>query len=280
MFVRLAFAAAINVDPDILILDEVLAVGDMAFQHRCITKIRKLQRNKVILFVSHDLDAVVNFCDEIIWLKSGMVEEIGDPKTLSEHYLAYMYELSNRSFLRKSAEIGIAKSLPAAPAKTGSSIYIPKPIGETSRRFGDRAATISGIEIVDRNGTRLDTIWAGTSINVAIMVDGVQDVSKPIVGFRVRNRLGQEIFSTNTEIEGYILPPLKPGIRGVVNFVFSWPYLAPGSYSFSAAIADGSLAEHVMEDWVEDALVLQSDSHKKIIGMIGVHEMTVVYATA
>lgn len=91
MYVRLAFAVAANVDPDILILDEVLAVGDVRFQQKCIRKIKDFQeRGKTIVFVTHDTGAVARFCTEAIWLEAGQVRERGDPARVVREYLAFM----------------------------------------------------------------------------------------------------------------------------------------------------------------------------------------------
>ncbi len=96
MFVRLAFATAVHIEPDILVVDEALSVGDIAFQHKCMTRMREFMRHGTVLFVSHDLAAITALCDEVIWLEHGRIREIGEPKTVTEHYWAKMYEEINK----------------------------------------------------------------------------------------------------------------------------------------------------------------------------------------
>lgn len=275
MFVRLAFASAINIDPDILIVDEVLAVGDMLFRHRCMNKIREFRQKKLILFVSHDMETVVNFCDEVMWINSGEIAEIGDPKTLSEHYLTHMYELSNQSFQRPPLTTPVQERPTASPSPAKRSVYVPKLQERIVKRFGKGSARVMGAEIVDQNGTRLEVLTPGRLVNVAVLINSIENVASPIVGFRIRNVFGQEILATNTDIEGYRLPPLKAGARCGVNFTFVWPHIAPGSYQVSVAIADGNFVAHVMDDWVDDALIVQSQTVKKTIGLVGIDDMEI-----
>jgi energy-coupling factor transporter ATP-binding protein EcfA2 len=250
MFVRLAFASAINVDPDILVIDEALAVGDMVFQHRCMSKIRDLKKKKNIVFVSHDISTVVSLCDKVIWLDAGRIREIGAPKSVSERYQAYVYELSQRFI---------------------TSHYTSK--HEDFGRFGDKRAKIVAMKILDSEGKGVNALWPGSIVNLEILTEGVETIIKPMIGFTVRDRLGNDICSTNSFLEGLAVPQLNASERVLVRFTFPWPRIMPSSYSFSPYVADGTPEEHSIGDWVYDAVVLTANTDKSIVGVVGLNDV-------
>ena len=256
MFVRLAFASAINVDPDILVIDEALAVGDMVFQHRCMTKIRELKKTKNIIFVSHDISTIVSLCDKVIWLDAGAMKETGDPKSLSEHYQAYVYERSQR-YINNS--------------------YAFNDSDQNFGRFGDNRAKIMEMKILNLEGKSVVELWPDNSIRLKIIAEGVEEISKPVIGFTVRDRLGNVVFSTTSLLEGLVMPELRASEKISVDFDFFWPPIMRGSYSFSAYIADGSPEENQICDWVYDALVLQASNGKAVTGLIGLKNVNASY---
>ncbi len=279
MYVRLGFAVAVHADPDVLLVDEALAVGDIAFQHRCMNKIQDLKKEKTILFVSHDTGAIVNLCDRAIWLKAGQIEQEGNPKLVSEGYLAYVYGQNNNYILKKNKR-DVLSEVSSYDPMLNQNIYIPKNLNNSApRRFGNGDAQIVGMEVVESKGNRVGILWAGSAFNVAIRVRSIREVIKPIVGIEGRDRLGNTIFATNTEYEGICLPRLQAGESLTVNFIFSWPFVAPGSYSFSPGVADGTQDEHAMCDWVHDAVVVEAKSEKRIMGLMKINCEKVLYET-
>lgn len=254
MFVRLAFASAINVDPDILVIDEALAVGDMVFRHRCMSKIQELKKKKTILFVSHDISAVTSFCDKVIWLNAGKVEEIGSPKSVSEHYQMYAYNLNVRAI-------------------TGH--YELKKEALRSERFGDGRAKMMEIKIVDSDGKGVVDLWPGSPIHLMLRAESIEKIANPVIGFIVRDRLGNVIFSISTISENLSVPNLKTSDSISVDFIFVWPTVAPGSYSFSPFVAEGPSEEQIVCDWIHDAVVLEARSGKGITGLIGLTDVRV-----
>ena len=253
MVVRLAFAVAINVDPEILLVDEALAVGDIYFRQRCMRKVHELrQRGITILFVSHAVSDVKAIGDRVLWLDHGRTIDCGEPDRVGSKYLAAMTEKDSTYLLLKSA----ADPQP----RRGGPVQAPEiveTIPNIDHRFGDGRAAIIGIAVLDEQGRALPILEPGTRILVRISVRATADVALPIVGFMLRNQLGMDFSGTNTAREGYELAPLQPGDVTTVDFYLDLPELYPASFSFSPAIADGTLMGYQMCDWIDNAITLQ-----------------------
>jgi ABC-type polysaccharide/polyol phosphate transport system ATPase subunit len=253
MVVRLAFAVAINVDPEILLVDEALAVGDIYFRQRCMRKVHELrQRGITILFVSHAVSDVKAIGDRVLWLDHGRMVDVGEPDRVISKYLAAMTEKDSTYLLLKSA---------AGPqTRAGGPVQAPEiveTIPNIDHRFGDGRAQIIGIAVLDEQGRTAAILEPSTRILVRISVRATADVAMPIVGFMLRNQLGMDFSGTNTAREGYELAPLLSGDITTVDFYIDLPELYPASFSFSPAIADGTLMGYQMCDWIDNAITLQ-----------------------
>jgi lipopolysaccharide transport system ATP-binding protein len=253
MVVRLAFAVAINVDPEILLVDEALAVGDIYFRQRCMRKVHELrQRGITILFVSHAVSDVKAIGDRVLWLDHGRTIDCGEPDRVVSKYLAAMTEKDSTYLLLKSA----ADPQP----RRGGPMQAPEiveTIPNIDHRFGDGRAQIIGIAVIDEQGRTQHILEPSTRIVVRISVRATADVALPIVGFMLRNQLGMDFSGTNTAREGYELAPLQAGDVTTVDFYLDLPELYPASFSFSPAIADGTLMGYQMCDWIDNAITLQ-----------------------
>ena len=253
MVVRLAFAVAINVDPEILLVDEALAVGDIYFRQRCMRKVHELrQRGITILFVSHAVSDVKAIGDRVLWLDHGRMIDVGEPDRVVSKYLAAMTE-KDSTYLR-------LKSATEPQARRGGVMSAPEiveTIPNIDHRFGDGRAQILGIAVLDEQGRNLPILEPATRILVRISVRATADVALPIVGFMLRNQLGMDFSGTNTSREGYELAPLQAGDVTTVDFYLDLPELYPASFSFSPAIADGTLMGYQMCDWIDNAITLQ-----------------------
>ena len=248
MYVRLAFAVAIHVDPEILLVDESLSVGDVYFQQRCMRKIRQMkQEGKTILFVSHDMTAVKNLCDAAIWLEHGEVKGIGEPDQVVGKYLATM-TMRRDPYATEMA----AGSTPVV----GGDSPVVRTLPNAGHRWGNRHAEIIGIQILDSSGIRCELVDHGASIVVRVSVAFHNDLSRPIVGIFMRNRLGEDICGINTSAEGTELPPARAGQCFTVDFNLKLPLLMPGDYHFTPAIAQGTYEDFVICDQVENAIHL------------------------
>lgn len=254
MVVRLAFAVAINVDPEILLVDEALAVGDIYFRQRCMRKVHELRaRGITILFVSHAVSDVKAIGDRVLWLDRGRVVEIGDPARVISKYLAAM--TAKDSAYEKSRERSEPRSL--APGPRAPAPVVVQTIPNIDHRYGDGRAEILGIAVLDENGAPIHLLEPSSRILVRISVRAKAELRRPMVGFMLRNQLGVDFSGTNTAREGCELEPMQPGDIFTVDFYLDLPELYPASFSFSPAIADGTLDSYAMCDWIDNAIALQ-----------------------
>ncbi len=260
MFMRLAFSVAIHVDPDILLVDEALAVGDLIFQHRCFNRVRRLKaEGKTILFVSHDLQAVTQFCDRAILLDAGKKLEDGTPDEVVQRYQALIFERE-----RRAAGEGDVPS----ESDQDDSVPVVDIIPRVHNRYGNKGAEIQGIILYSLDGEVLNQAQIGDEVQLVISARIHSSISNPIIGFTVRDRLGVEITSSNTAYEGLHLPSAQPGDIVTVGFRIQLPQLHPGSYSISPAIAQGNIWEHSIEDWIDNAYIFDLTSSGLIYGMM------------
>jgi lipopolysaccharide transport system ATP-binding protein len=251
MMVRLAFAVAIHVDPDIILVDEALAVGDIYFRQRCLRKVHELrQRGITILFVSHAIGDVKAIGDRVMWLQAGRIRELGDADQVISKYLAAMVEKDSAYLQHRPRAVA-----PDAPPVTAPEII--EDIPNIDHRFGDSRARIVGIALLDASGQKLHLLEPSSSIVVRISVRATAAIANPIVGFMLRNHLGIDFSGTNTLREGTELPPMSSGDVYTIDFHVELPDLYPGTFSFSPAIADGTLTEYAMCDWIDNALTVQ-----------------------
>ena len=251
MVVRLAFSVAIHVDPEILLVDEALAVGDVYFRQRCMRKVHELRsRGVTILFVSHSTGDIKALGDRAVWLDHGKVRAIGKADNVVMQYLAAMVDKDARY---------LAHDALAHPHANAAPEEIEETIPNIDHRFGDGRAEILGISVRDAAGARLASLQSNTTIVVRVSFRAKSNLDRPICGFMFRNHLGVDFAGTNTTREGGPLPPMAAGERCTVDFHLDLPALYPSSFSFSPAIADGSLEHYAICDWIDNALALQMD---------------------
>ena len=262
MFVRLAFSVAIHVDPDILLVDEALAVGDMIFQHRCINRIRRLkQEGKTILFVTHDLQALTQFCDRAILLDRGRKLSDAAPEEVVQAYHALIFERERRREGEADSRIEVEED---------GSLPIVRSIPYVHNRYGKGGAKIIGIILNAPDGRVATDLKAGERLQLLVSVEFERSIERPIVGITIRDRMGQEICATNSSFEDVPLPPAEAG--DILTVAFSWtvPTLRPGSYSISPAVARGNIWEHEIEDWIDNAYIVNIVETGLVYGLMKV----------
>jgi ABC-type polysaccharide/polyol phosphate transport system ATPase subunit len=252
MAVRLAFAVAIHVDPEILLVDEALAVGDVYFRQRCMRKVHELRRRGVtILFVSHATGDVKALGDRAMWLEKGLVKALGRTDLVVAQYLAAMSE--------KDRVYQAHDPLPETRNRLAPEEVV-EGIPNVDHRFGDGKAEIIGIAVLDAEGSRIASLKPNSTIVVRISIRAKANLDLPIVGFMFRNHLGVDFAGTNTAREQQDLPPMTAGDVCTVDFYLDLPALYASSFSFSPAIANGSLERYSMCDWIDNAVVLQMEN--------------------
>jgi ABC-type polysaccharide/polyol phosphate transport system ATPase subunit len=244
MYVRLAFSTAIHVEPEILVVDEALAVGDAAFSNRCVQKFEELrQRGVTVLFVSHDLGLVKRLADRAVLMLGGRVQMSGLPKEVVDYYIGLVLS-SGRT--------------PALAPTDASADLAGK------HRHGDGASRIDGIEILNAHGNRTDVLRLGEEMCVRIRLRFECPVSDPMVGILIRNRLGMDVFGTNTRVEGKSLGSFETGESVLVEFRF--PCWFSGQ-EFAVTVA----AQHpsgLSQDWIDDAVSFQVVTEKNLAGVV------------
>ena len=252
MYVRLAFAIIAHVDADILIIDEALAVGDALFTQKCMRYLRQFKATGTILFVSHDSAAVTNLCERAVWLHAGEVRAVGAAKEVCEDYLAMLFGDTNHS------------DEPSADSEE-------RPALVQQASFGQGGAQISDVRLTNSAGEPLSWVAGLEKVQLQVQVRALKDLDRPIVGFYVKDRLGQELFGDNTYLS-YADAPIaaRAGTQLQVQFDFIMPTLPPGDYTIAVAIANGTQLEHEQHHWIHDALLFHSHTSSAIHGLVGV----------
>lgn len=264
MFVRLAFATAINVAPDILLVDEALAVGDVVFQHRCMAKIREIQQNgKTIFFVSHDIGAVQKLCTKAILLEQGRIVCMGEPDQVVQEYYKIIWNAEDKY----SEQPPPGQS--AQPADQAA-VAIPdlEQVTRFDRRFGDRTGEIVGFSLADERGRARVDFTGGDQVRFTLVVRCRQAVEMPMVGFVIKDLLGNELIKTNTDAEGCHLKPCPGGASIKLTFSFVLPHFRSGSFAISAGFGNGTLENFTVYDWLENLKVFTMESPHHCYGLI------------
>jgi ABC-type polysaccharide/polyol phosphate transport system ATPase subunit len=257
MFVRLAFAVASNVEPDILIIDEALAVGDAVFQHRCLRRIKEIQeRGSTVLFVSHDAAAVRALCSRAILLGAGRLLEDGPPSEVLNHYQKIVMEREQAYEEEESA-----KSEDGGEAET--------PDGETltplryDYRHGDGTAEIVGAELLDATRRQAGVVESGVPLTLRVRARFNRDADDAVVGFLINDSRGVHAYGTNTKEQQIDLGRLRRGEVIEVSFAFDcWL----GLDQFSVSLAVHSRAG-VSYDWLDGALFFRVTSPMLVEGV-------------
>ena len=234
MHVRLAFSVAIHVEPDILVVDEALAVGDAVFANRCVRKFQELQESGVtVVFVSHDLGLVKQICDRAIYIQDGRIQAEGEPSKVINRYVGAVLEKQKAW----AAEAPIEPTNGLTP----------------SHRHGDRIGEVMEVELCGASGEPARAVVSGERVTVRVRTKfhGLQP--EPMVGILIRTRTGLEVFGTNTKVEETPLPACRAG--DVVDVEFSFECrLTPQEYTLTVATQHSSGHSH---DWLDDAIAFR-----------------------
>lgn len=246
MFVRLAFAVAINVEPDILIIDEALSVGDIRFQQKCFRKIEEFKKKKTVIFVSHDMSTIINHCERAIWINEGELLADGDPIELSKRYRAFMMNLDSEIIGYDDNEDD--EELISEEGMSFNSVA-------NLEMFGDLKAEITGVSLQDANTEQMLTVVEPQQkVRLLIKCKLNEKIEEAlIVGFTIKDRLGNIVTQSNS----YALnSPINPKNRHFVSsFEFDIPNLTVGTYTISPAIASGIQEDHMQHCWIHDAIL-------------------------
>ena len=262
MYVRLAFSIAISAAPDILIIDETLAVGDAIFQHRCIRRIKEMQESGVtIFFVSHDPAAIRYLCSRAILLSGGRSIADGNPVDVLNRYQKLIME-REEAFDANLSEAD--ESLPQEAALKREALTY-------TYRHGDRSAEFLSIDLLDAQGSCRDVVESGEPVTVRMRVLFNTAVENPIFGFVIRSHYGVQVYGTNTEEQKIQIGQVGEGEIVEVTFRFDC-WLGTELYSISSAVHSSTIVDDgVCYDWLDGAAFFRVTSPILIEGLVNLN---------
>lgn len=282
MFTRLGFSVVAHVDADILIVDEALAVGDAYFVQKCMRFLHSFRDGGgTLIFVSHDMGSVTALCDRVIWLRDGGMHMDGPPKLVAAAYLANLYDMDaspgadddkmqavEPASLLPDFQDGRAQWLNHTNLRNDLQVF---PF-MAKHDFGSGGAAFEGGALLDDQGRPLSWVVGGELVTLKLFVTVSVPVRSLLIGFVVKDGKGQPLFGDNTHLT-YLGTSVsaEPGERYEASFSFRMPILPAGDYAISVAVSDGVQEDHVMHQWIHDAMILHSRSTSVAAGLVGLH---------
>ena len=272
MFVRLAFAVAINIEPEILIVDEALSVGDVFFQAKCYHKFEEFKEmGKTIVFVSHDLSSISKYCDRVVLLNQGVKLGEGSPKEMIDAYKQvlvgqYVPAADDHSLLSD-------KEITAAAAAAAGTVK-----GEVNPElleYGTKDAMITGYKITDDTGRETSALLKGKECTITMQVHFEHDIEAPIFAFTIKNIKGVEITGTNTMVEKAFLSPVRAGSDMEITFTQKID-LQGGEYLLSFGVTGFEKEEFQVYHRLYDVINMTVISDKDTVGYYDMNSRVVV----
>lgn len=281
MLVRLAFAVIAHVDADVLIVDEALAVGDAFFTQKCMRFLRKFMETGTILFVSHDTASVKSLCSHAIWLEHGQVLMAGAPKDVCDAYLEAFYEAQQGKSTTTRLKVQAKPQTPAEETRDQRLKFVNQTtlrndlqlfeFDPNASSFGLGDAQITDVRFFDEDGAPLSWVVGGETVVISITAVAHKPLQSPIIGFYVKDRLGQTLFGDNTYFTYHdAAVQCAAGGELEARFHFQMPILPKGDYSICVAIAQGTQDVHTQLHWIHDALLFTSSSSSVSTGLVGI----------
>lgn len=268
MYARLAFAVASHVDADILIVDEILAVGDSLFQKKCHARIRRFrQEGKTIVFVTQNALEMAGLCTEAIWLDGGTLRMRGPAQEVASAYQgALLGRYQPAPGLARPAPDDAAEARFDPPMQAVAGPFLPH-----AAQHGQGGARVVGMQWQTPEGTATRQITGGAEIELVIRCRAERPVDRPIVGFIFRDGRGHNLFGDNTYLQTALTPPaMEAGQELTATFRFRFPDLPPGRYQLAPSILDGTQEDHVHLHWIEGAMEIVVTDSPVEFGLVGV----------
>lgn len=264
MFVRLAFATQIFSEPDILIVDEALSVGDIRFQQKCFRAMESIMKDKTVVLVTHDTAAVTRFCQRVIWINHGKVMYDGE---VNEGLKRYQEFLIDQAIEEKGDEGFFAnqdESIQKQETRTGQEL--PEvPVGITPKGSGDAKITHCGF--FDEEMQTIEYVEPGQKVSFVSDIEFYKKVERPLYGLTIRDRLGNDVIAINSEMLHIQLPEENGKVEYRLDFTI--PQLNKGVYTISAAVANGFQADHIQLCWLDDVWIFKiSDREYDLPGFL------------
>lgn len=278
MMMRLAFSVMVHVDADVLIIDEALAVGDAFFTQKCMRFLREFKERGTLLFVSHDSGAVMGLCDRAIWLDGGVLRATGSAKEVVNEYLeAFLSEREGRPL---AATPAVDAEVRARPRRDVRQALLDRsqlrndievvPFDPDAPGFGLQKARVVDVTLLDEQGRQLPMIVGGETVVLEVVAEVAEDFDNPIIGFYLRDRLGQLLFGDNTYVSyADHAVAVSAGSKLRARFVFDMPRLSAGDYHFTVGVSNGTQQDHSIQHWMHEALHIKAQGQGLPAGIVG-----------
>ncbi|WP_417914206.1 ABC transporter ATP-binding protein [Candidatus Electronema sp. JM] len=256
MYVRLAFAAAVSVQPEVLIVDEALAVGDIFFQQKCMTHMKKMMAGCTIVLVSHDMHSIVNLCNRVLLLENGRITFDGDPVQAVSLYTKILHDEQFSSGRKKKMTAATADPPPAVERSPVEDIseWLSVP---PEKRSGAGQAVIERLSVTCE-GKPVNLVQKGDLINIRLLVHAETALDDIIFGYNIRDRVGNAVFGENSLCLNEPVSHLAAG-TSVVEYTFYWPEVYPDTYTITVGIGQGLTAlDHVIQCWAHNMVSMNA----------------------
>ncbi len=294
MYARLAFAVCAHVDADILAIDEILAVGDAAFQQKCMRFLRRFQAGGgTLLFVSHSEASVLSLCERAVWLDRGQLQADGPAREVCRRYATSLQDSGSEfqtggrgAASGQPAQRGVEPwVVPTAPPPVHDARWLGTNPIEISRFdpdapwHGEGGALIEHVGLFTPDGQALSVSHGGDEVELRIACRAVRPVAKPIIGYILRTAKGEQLAGDNTYLRYRDTPlALAAGDKFMARFRFRLPYLPAGIYRFAPSIIEGTQRDHAHLHWMEDAIELRVSQSPVRRGAVGVPMLGINFA--
>ncbi|MER9406664.1 ABC transporter ATP-binding protein [Mesorhizobium caraganae] len=281
MYARLAFAVAAHLPTEILLVDEVMAVGDLAFSQKCMRFIHEFKSRGTLLLCAHDLASVMALCSRVIWVDGGRIRMIGETKAVCDEYRRTIeLEGDSTAELKFGGRRGERppEILPAPDHRSemlrSSSLANEIKVfdfDDDAPWIGARLGSIVSAGLKDATGSPVVSLSGGENVVFEIKAQAHVDLASPLLGFNVRDRHGQVVFGDNTYLtyrnNGLVM---RAGETIIAKFAFQMPYLRTGDYGVTVALVTGSQTEHTKQHHIEDAIFIHVVSSHVAKGLVGI----------
>lgn len=261
MFVRLAFALAVSVEPEIMIVDEALSVGDAFFQAKCFTKLEEIKNaGTTILFVSHDMMSVKKLCTRAIWLEKGVIRIDGLSNDVCEHYLSMQIEENNKKKAKLVEKIKVENKIVNFDKSNDFEIYQKFDTSKVKNISSTGKVEMLAFYIRNSDGQDVNVLEPGKEYSFGVISRFNENTKNALFGFEFENAKGTKLFSINNFLNDKVLLLAEAGKIYEAKFIIKLPKIAAGEYLISPSIASGNQDNHVVHMRLHNAVMINVDN--------------------